>query len=106
MKKVLVVSYLTLMDTTPNGRIMKSLLQSELAWKFGHWHEKRFQNWLKEQNPDCVVCSCENYYFKHYNHLDHKNHSLPFAIYHRMFQKATMKRVLNTVTASWQEAEA
>lgn len=193
MKKVLVVSYMALMDTTANGRTMKSLIQGldrenvctfnvvgipdadaccsaykisnsdalksilklkefgnpinidgiakdvpnkiqdneirqtpknawkylirEMCWLLGKTKGKRFKAWLKEQKPDCVVYmyadspslqnlsvwisnflniplivyTCENYCFKDYNYIDHKKHSLPFYIYHRMSLKATRR---------------
>lgn len=189
-KKVLVISYLALMDATPNGRTMKSLLQGipsedlslfcclgtpdkgscasaykvtnkdalrsllfsskvgrvidttqevavkipsdevrkgdkrawkylakELTWCFGRWKNKKFRQWVKEQNPDCivymygdniglqrlatslsrelsiplVVYSCEDYCFKDYNYIDKKKYSPFFPIFRSMLLRATKK---------------
>ena len=192
-KKILVISYVALMNTTPNGRTMKSLLQGvspddvslfccvgtpdagscasaykvtnrealfsllrpskagrvlkkteegtaasletrrgakkawkylakELIWLSGRWYNRRFEKWLDEQRPDCIlymygdhiglqkmavnisrkrniplyVYSCEDYCFKNYNYIDQKRRSATFAIFQALLQKWTKRLFAQT----------
>lgn len=104
-------------DTRQGEKKAWKYLMREMVWKPGRWNGPELKKWLRAQKPDCIiymygdgaglqdfavfaskylnvpliVYSCENYCFKGYNYLDHKDHSLPFEIYHRMSTSATKK---------------
>lgn len=197
-KRVLLISYVALMATTPNGRTMQSLMQGipaknlslfcsygfpdngscaaaykvsnhnalrslmspsasggelnlyasvtaeeamkadsrkgerkawkyllkECIWSLGRWKNKKLDAWIQKQKIDCIVCmygdsaaiqnfaiyvsqkfsiplivyTCEDYYFKDYNYIDFKDHSLAFRMYHRKSKRAT-QRLMKQATA-------
>lgn len=90
-------------------------LVKEWVWKIGRWKNSQLKEWLRAQNPDCIVYmygdnaalqdfavyasnllkiplivySCEDYCFKDYNYIDGKDGSLAFKWYHNISRKAT-----------------
>lgn len=90
-------------------------LAKELVWAARGWRNAKFQQWLNDQNYDCVVYmygdsaalqnlavyaaekkqvplivySCEDYCLKDYNYIDKKKWSISFFVYRLITNHAT-----------------